>query len=164
MMKSMTWHKSRPVEEALLWTEAKAAEPVDGARGGPRVWKILPLSDNFNDRGDVGCIWEDVNKATRMRRSCGDFLWRWLWWLTSAVNSKSLSTNICDDDDDDDDDSHLPSIPKASPPTFAARCSHIGRQTSRGSLWLGCYSVGYRLIGIKFWKIFIVGHPLNHLL
>ena len=24
-------------------------------------------------------------------------------WLTSAVNSKSLSTNICDSDDDDDD-------------------------------------------------------------
>ena len=66
--------------------------------------------------------------------------------------------------DDGYDDSHLPSTPKVSPPTFAARCSHIGRQTSRGSLWLGCYSVGYRLIGIKFWKIFIVGHPLNHLL
>ena len=106
MMKSMTWHKSRPVEEALLWTEAKAAEPVDGARGGLRVWKILPLSDNFNDRGGIGCIWEGVNKATRMRRTCGDFLWRWLWWP-------------------------LLSIPKVSPPTFVMMMmmmTHICRQ------------------------------------
>ena len=116
MMKSLTWHKSWPVEEALLWTEAKAAEPVDGARAGLRVWKILPLSDNFkkilpfsdnfkkilslsdnfNDRGGIGCIWEGVNKATRMRRTCGDFLWRWRWWITHICRQlqKSLHQHL----------------------------------------------------------------------
>ena len=98
MMKSLTWHKSWPVEEALLWTEAKAAEPVDGARAGLRVWKILPLCLIFSMIVVILVVFE---KMATKPLEWGDHVVAIFYddgddgWLTSAVNSKSLSTNIC---------------------------------------------------------------------
>ena len=98
MMKSLTWLKSWPVEEALLWTEAKAAEPVDGARAGLRVWKILPLCLIFSMIVVILVVFE---KMATKPLEWGDHVVAIFYddgvdgWLTSAVNSKSLSTNIC---------------------------------------------------------------------